>query len=50
MKTKGEIEAAICEAIIRFEQDHMGRGPKDIRQHIGLLLNEPSGEAGMLSN
>ena len=32
MKTHGEIEAAICELISRFEQDYMGRGPKDIRR------------------
>ena len=39
MKTQGEIEAAICEVISRFEQDYMGRGPKDIRAHlIGDLL------------
>jgi uncharacterized protein YbcI len=39
MKTQGEIEAAICEGISRFEQDYMGRGPKDIRTHlIGDLL------------
>ena len=34
MKTQGEIEAAICEGIRRFEQDFMGRGPKDIRSHL----------------
>lgn len=34
MKTQGEIEAAICEGISRFEQEHMGRGPKDIRAHL----------------
>ena len=34
MKTQGEIEAAICEGIARFEQDYMGRGPKDIRAHL----------------
>ncbi len=39
MKTQGEIEAAICEGITRFEQEYMGRGPKDIRAHlIGDLL------------
>src|SRR5437016_1773242 len=39
MKTQGEIEAAICEGISRFEQDYMGRGPKDIHTHlIGDLL------------
>jgi uncharacterized protein YbcI len=34
MKTQGEIEAAICEGIRRFEQEFMGRGPKDIRSHL----------------
>jgi uncharacterized protein YbcI len=34
MKTQGEIEAAICEGIGRFEQEHMGRGPKGIRAHL----------------
>jgi uncharacterized protein YbcI len=34
MKTKGEIEAAISEAIVRFEIDYMGRGPKEARSHI----------------
>jgi uncharacterized protein YbcI len=34
MKTQGEIEAAISEGISRFEQEYMGRGPKDIRAHL----------------
>lgn len=34
MKTQGEIEAAISEGISRFEQDYMGRGPKDIHAHL----------------
>jgi uncharacterized protein YbcI len=39
MKTQGEIEAAICEGISRFEQDYMGRGPKQIYAHLlGDLL------------
>src|SRR5579859_3708964 len=39
MKSQGEIEAAICEGVSRFEQDYMGRGPKDIHAHlIGDLL------------
>jgi uncharacterized protein YbcI len=39
MKTQGEIEAAICEGMSRFKQEHMGRGPKDIHTHlIGDLL------------
>ena len=39
MKTQGEIEAAICEGVSRFEQEYMGRGPKHIHAHlIGDLL------------
>jgi uncharacterized protein YbcI len=39
VKTQGEIEAAICEGVSRFEQDYMGRGPKDIFAHLlGDLL------------
>ena len=39
MKTQGEIEAAICAGVSRFQQEHMGRGPKDIHAHlIGDLL------------
>jgi uncharacterized protein YbcI len=34
MGTQGEIEAAICEGIGRFEQEYMGRGPKEIRAHL----------------
>jgi uncharacterized protein YbcI len=39
MMTRGEIEAAICEGITRFEQEYMGRGPTHIHTHlIGDLL------------
>lgn len=39
MRTLGEIEAAVCAGITRFEQEYMGRGPKEIRTHlIGDLL------------
>ncbi len=39
MKTQGEIEAAACEGMGRFEQEYMGRGPGDIHAHlIGDLL------------
>ncbi|MCA9120461.1 MAG: DUF2294 domain-containing protein [Planctomycetaceae bacterium] len=39
MKTQGEIEAAVCQGMSRFEQEYMGRGPKDIHTHlIGDLL------------
>jgi uncharacterized protein YbcI len=34
MKTQGEIEAAICDGITRFEQEYMGRGPKRIHAHL----------------
>jgi uncharacterized protein YbcI len=34
MKTQGEVEAAVCEGMSRFEQEYMGRGPKDIRAHL----------------
>lgn len=39
MKTQGEIEAAICKGVSHFEQEYMGRGPKDIQAHLlGDLL------------
>ena len=39
MRTLGELEAAICEGVSRFEQDYMGRGPKKIHTHLlGDLL------------
>jgi uncharacterized protein YbcI len=39
MRTLGELEAAICERVGRFEQDYMGRGPKRIHTHLlGDLL------------
>ena len=39
MRTQGEIEAAIREEISRFEQDYIGRDPKDIQVHLlGDLL------------
>lgn len=33
-KTKGQIEAEISEAIIKFEKEHLGRGPKEARTFI----------------
>ena len=39
MKTVGEIESAVCTSVARFEQEYMGRGPKDIHAHlIGDML------------
>jgi uncharacterized protein YbcI len=34
MKTQGELEAAVCAGMTRFEQDYMGRGPKAIHAHL----------------
>ena len=34
MRTQGEIEAAICKGMTRFEQDYMGRGPKNLQTHL----------------
>jgi uncharacterized protein YbcI len=33
-KTQGEIEAGVCEGMTRFEQEHMGRGPKRIHAYL----------------
>jgi len=39
MKSQGEIEAAVCDGISRFQQEFVGRGPRDIHSHlIGTLL------------
>jgi uncharacterized protein YbcI len=34
MKTQGEIEAGICEAMTQFEQEFMGRAPREIHAHV----------------
>jgi len=33
-KTKGQLEAEISDAIVRFELDYMGRGPEEARTYI----------------
>jgi uncharacterized protein YbcI len=33
-QTKGEVESAIRNAVIKFEQEFMGRGPEDVRAFI----------------
>jgi uncharacterized protein YbcI len=39
MKSQGEIEAAVCDGISRFQQEFIGRGPRDIHAHlIGTML------------
>ena len=34
MKTTGEIEAAICQSMNRFEQEYMGRGAKQVHSYL----------------
>ena len=31
MKTKGQLETEISEAVIRFEREFMGRGPEETK-------------------
>ena len=33
-KSQGEIEAAVCDAVSRFQQKYMGRGPQHIKSHL----------------
>jgi uncharacterized protein YbcI len=33
-KTKGQLEAEICEAVIQFEKEYMGRGPLETKTYI----------------
>ena len=33
-KTRGQIEAEISEAIIKFEKEYMGRGPLETKTYI----------------
>jgi len=33
-KTKGQVEAEISDAIVKFELDYMGRGPEEARTYI----------------
>ena len=34
MKSQGEIEAAVCDAVSRFQQEYMGRGPHRVHAHL----------------
>jgi uncharacterized protein YbcI len=34
MKSQGEIEAAVCDAVARFQQEFMGRGPRHVHAHL----------------
>ena len=38
-RTRGELESAVCMGMSRFEQEYMGRGPKDAQAHLdGTML------------
>ncbi|MFM7034935.1 MAG: DUF2294 domain-containing protein [Planctomycetia bacterium] len=34
MKSQGQIEAAVCDAVARFQQEYMGRGPRNVHAHL----------------
>ena len=34
MPSQGEIEAAVCDAVARFQQEYMGRGPQHVHAHL----------------
>lgn len=33
-KSRGQVEAEISDAFVRFEKEYMGRGPEDTRTHL----------------
>jgi hypothetical protein len=33
-RTKGQIETELCDAVVKFEKEYMGRGPLEARAHI----------------
>ncbi|HEY0984383.1 Na-translocating system protein MpsC family protein, partial [Schlesneria sp.] len=43
--TRGELEAAISDLIVKFELEYFGRGPQQIRTHLigDMLLVRMSG-------
>jgi len=34
IRTKGQLEAQICDAVVRFEKEFMGRGPVETKAYI----------------
>ena len=34
MQSQGELEAAICDIVARFQQEYMGRGPRRVHTHL----------------
>jgi uncharacterized protein YbcI len=47
-KTKGQIEAAVTEAITQFEREYLGRGPKEAKSFVveNLLVVKLQGILG----
>lgn len=33
-KTRGQVEAEICDAIVQFEREYMGRGPEEAKAYL----------------
>ena len=33
-RSQGEIEAAVCDAVALFQQEYMGRGPRNVHAHL----------------
>ena len=44
-KTKGQIESQVSEAIIKFEKEYMGRGPRETKTYIikDMIFIRPKG-------
>ncbi len=34
LKTKGQIESEVCEAVTKFEKEYMGRGPLETKAYV----------------
>lgn len=34
MKSRGQLEAEISDAIVKFEREYMGRGPEEVRTYL----------------
>ena len=34
MKTRGQVEAELSQAVIKFEREYMGRGPEETRSYL----------------
>jgi uncharacterized protein YbcI len=34
LKTRGQLEEEVSQAVVRFEKEYMGRGPLEVRAHL----------------